>query len=214
MCEFASWYEHESKAYFLTNEDLQGKVFKEYKKENENWKEDICGHGAILYFYPELKDKTKVQKEDIRFNTPKDYPKEMVAAIRTGKMTLVGIGLNLLNKEGKSEYNKIEQPALAEYKKIEQAAYAEYKKIEQAAYAEYNKIEQATYAEYEKIWQPAYAEYEKIKQAAYAKCEKIKQAAYAEYKKIEQPALAEYKKIEQAAFWEIFKQKKYRKEGW
>jgi len=192
MCEFASWYEYKDMAYFLTNEDLQGKVFEQYKKGNENWKEDICGHGAILYFYPELKDKTKVQKEDIRFNTPKDYPKEMVAAIKEGKMTLVGIGLNLLNKEGKSKYKKIEQPALAEYKKIWQPAYAEYEKIEQAAYAEYKKIKQPALAEYEKIEQPVWAE----------------------YKKIEQPALAEYKKIEQAAFWEIFKQKKYRKEGW
>jgi len=67
---------------------------------------------------------------------------------------------------------------------------------------------------YEKIKQSAWAKYEKIEQPALAEYKKIKQPALAEYEKIKQPALAEYEKIKQSAFWDIAKQKKYRKNNW
>lgn len=115
MCEFASWIKHNEKPYFLTNSDLQTKTFEKFKKFNLNWKEDICGHGAILYFYPELKGKNISKEENIDFSTPNNFPKELVKAIKLGKMRGIGVALGLLNEKGQNEYQKINQSALAEY---------------------------------------------------------------------------------------------------
>ena len=152
---------------------------------------DICGHGAIEHYYPELKGKGR-NKECSDFSTPNNFPKEIVKAILKGKFVGIEIVLDILTEKGKAEYEKIQQPALAEYKKIRQPALAEY----------------------EKIQQPAWAKYEKIRQPAWAKYEKIEQSALAEYEKIQQSAWAEYEKIRQPAFWKIAKQKKYRIAKW
>jgi hypothetical protein len=200
MCEFISWKEHKGRVYFLTNSDLDTKEGKKLLKPEV--KADLCGHGAIESFYPELKGKG-INKECTYFSSPKKFPKEIVTAIKKGNLSKIGICLDVLNNKGKAEYEKIEQPAWAEYEKIEQSAWAEYKKIEQPAWAEYEKIKQSARAEYEKIEQSAWTEYKKIKQSARAEYDKIKQSAWAEYEKIEQPA-----------FSEIVQQKKYRKEEW
>ena len=200
MCQFISWKEYKGKAYFLTNADLNTKQGKELLKDE--YKDDICGHGAIEHYYPELKGKG-VNKECSDFSTPDNFPKEIVKAIKEGRLSRIGICLEVLNVQGIAEYQKIKQPAYAEYEKIKQSAWAEYKKIEQSALAEYEKIEQSAWAEYKKIEQSALAEYEKIEQSAWA-----------EYEKIKQSALAEYEKIKQSAFTNIVKQKKYRIDSW
>ena len=166
MCEFASWVEYKGKAYFLVNSDLDTKEGRELLEPE--FKDDLCGHGAIRKYYPELKDNGE-NKECTNFSTPVNFPKEIVKAIKLGKLSKFEICLDILNDLGKAEYKKIEQPAYAEYLKIEQPAYAEYEKIEQPAYAEYLKIEQSAYAEYLKIRQPAYAEYKKIEQQGFWK---------------------------------------------
>ena len=202
MCEFISAIKDKEDYFYLTKQDLKGKKFNEYKKFNANWKEDIKGHGAIEYFYPEVKGKGE-HWECVNFSSPKNFPECIVDDIKKGNFEGIGICLNILNEKGNAEYNKIEQPALAEYNKINQPAWAEYDKIEQSALAEYNKIHQLALAEYNKIEQFAWAEYDKIEQSARA-----------EYNKIEQSAWAEYNKIQQSAFWQIAKQKKYRTKEW
>ena len=57
-------------------------------------------------------------------------------------------------------------------------------------------------------------EYKKIEQPAWEEYLKIIQPAYEEYKKIEQPTWEEYEKMQQSAFWNMAKQKKYRRKEW
>ena len=53
MCEFVSWIEVGKDVFFLTNDDLKPRKLNAYKKYNTNWREDLPGHGALYYFYPE-----------------------------------------------------------------------------------------------------------------------------------------------------------------
>ena len=88
-------------------------------------KDDIYGHGAIKEYYPELKDKkTCIEKECTDFSKSDNFPKEIIEAIKKGKMSRIGICLDVLNETGKAEYEKIRQSALAEYEKIEQSAFS------------------------------------------------------------------------------------------
>jgi hypothetical protein len=167
MCQFVSWIEHGGEVYYLKDSDLKPKKFNEYKKYNPRWYEDIMGHGAIRYFYPELK--RGKERECTNFSTPNNFPVEIVKAIKEGKLSLIGIDINLLNSKGQSEYEKIEESARAEYEKIEELAWAEYEKIKESAWAEYEKIKESTWAEYEKIEELAWAEYKKSRKTEFWK---------------------------------------------
>ncbi len=204
ICEFISWIEMPDKEMrFLTSDMIfktrRGKELQKHDPNRGNW----TGHGAIMFYFG--MDKRKgAQRECNDFSTPENFPKEIVTAIKAGKMTGFDCPDALLSGPAWAEYEKIQGPALAEYKKIQGAALAEYKKIKGAALAEYKKIKGAAWAEYEKIGGAALAEYKKIKGAAWAEYEKIGGAALAEYKKIEGAAWAEYEKIQGAAFWTLF----------
>ena len=211
MCQFVSWKKHNNKVYFLTNSDLETKEGKKLLKDEV--KDDLCGHGAIESFYPELKGKGE-NLECTDFSTPKNFPKEIVSALKEGKLSRIGIALDILNEAGRAEYDKIVKPARAEYDKIVQSAWTEYQKIRQSAEAEYLKIKQSAWAEYRKIEQSVWAEYLKIKQPAWAEYLKIKQSAWAEYQKIKQSAEAEYNETCALAFSKRVIQKKYRKDAW
>jgi len=202
MCQFVSWKKYENKAYFLTNSDLDTKEGK--KLLNAEVKDDLCGHGAIESFYPELKGKGE-NLECTDLSTPKNFPKEIVLALKKGKLSRLGIALDILNEAGRAEYLKIQQLAWAEYLKIQQPAWAEYQKIRQSAEAEYNKIIQFTLAEYQKIEQSACPLGPEV-------CWPL--GAWAEYNKIEQSAKAEYDETCTITFSKIVSQKKYRKDAW
>ena len=199
MCEFISWIEYENKNYFLTDKDLESKEGKSLIKFlGNNFQEDIKGHGAIRTYFnggnQELGKKLQwgEDKENTDLSSPDNFPPEIVLAIKEGRMSRIGMSLDLLNDKGKDKYKKITDPALAEYKKIKDQALAEYNKITDPALAEYNKITDPAWAEYNKIKDPALAEYNKIKDQAWA----------------------EYNKIKYQAFWKIFSQKKYRNPLW
>jgi hypothetical protein len=132
MCEFVSWIEYEGKSYFLINGDLETKEGQ--KLLASDVKDDICGYGAIESYYPELKGKG-THKECTDFSTPDNFPLAIVEALKAGKMSRIGVVLDILNEGGRIEYEKIQQQAYAEYEKIQIPAYAEYEKIEQQAYA-------------------------------------------------------------------------------
>jgi hypothetical protein len=123
MCEFASYKVYKGKVYFIKDSDLNTKEGKKLLKPEVIG--DLCGHGAIENYYPELAGKG-VNKECTDFSTPKNFPKEIVRAIKSGKLSRIGFSLQLLNEKGQAEYEKIEQPAWAEYEKIRQSALAEY----------------------------------------------------------------------------------------
>ena len=187
MCQFISWKNYQGKNYFLTSADLATKEGKKLSRPEVI--DDLCGHGAIEAYYPELKGKGK-NMECTDFSSPANFPLDIAKAIKEGKFQGFGICLEILTPKAQFEYNKIQQPAYAEYLKIEQSASAKYEKIEQPAYAEYIKIQQ-----------PAYAEYQKIKQLAWAEYEKIIQPAWDEYEKMQQLAWVEYEKMQQSTFW-------------
>jgi len=202
MCQFVSTKKVGDQHFYLTKADLKKKRFAEFKKYNLIWPDDIMGHGAIEFFYPELKGKGE-HWECNDFSNPGNFPDCVVKNIKKGKFEGIGICLDILNEKGKEKYEKIQQPAWKEYKKIEQSAWKEYEKIQQSAREKYEKIQQSAREKYEKIQQPAWKEYEKIDQSAREK-----------YEKIQQSAREKYEKIQQSAFWKIAKQAKYRKKEW
>ena len=131
MCEFVSWVEKDGKVFFLTGEDVfetkRGKELQKYCKSAD----DFPGHGAIRWYYNFTGG---TDKECTDFSSPDNFPNEIVAAIKSGKMRGLSIEEQLLTRPAWAEYEKIEQPAWAEYEKIEQLALAEYKKIRQSAF--------------------------------------------------------------------------------
>ena len=213
MCQFVSWIEFEGKNYFIKDEDLKTKEGIDLRKYlGPQFKNDIKGHGACDKYF-DLKGKGE-HKECTDFSTPKNFPKEIVNAIKQGKLIKIGYNLSLLNDKGKAKYKEIQQSAWAKYKEIQQSAWAKYEEIEQSAWAKYKEIQQPAWAKYKEIQQPAWAKYEEIQQPAWAKYKEIQQSAWAKYKEIQQSAWAKYKEIQQPAFWKLFAQKKYRNKNW
>ena len=159
MCEFISAIKSGEDYFYLTKDDLKGKKFNEYKKYNSLWKDDIYGHGAIEFFYPDIKGE-HWECED--FSSPDNFPECIVKDIKEGMFEGLGICLDVLNKEGKEEFEKIKDSAYAKYEKITNSVYAKYLKIRKPACAKYWKIKDSAWDEYKKIERPALAEFEKI----------------------------------------------------
>ena len=112
--------------YYLTNADLETKEGRELKKylnyPSQQYYEDICGHGPIRHYYPELKYLGK-DKEITDLSNPNNLPEEIVLLIKKGKLSEIGISSDLLNEEGKKKYEKIRQTAYAEFQKIRQTEF-------------------------------------------------------------------------------------------
>ena len=133
MCQFVSTKKVGDQHFYLTKADLKKKRFAEFKKYNLRWSDDIMGHGAIEFFYPELKGKG-VHWECDDFSSPRNFPDCVVEDIKKGKFEGIGICLDILNEKGKEECEKIQQPARKEYEKIQQSAWEKYEKIQQSAF--------------------------------------------------------------------------------
>ena len=108
MCEFISAIKNKDDYFYLTKDDLRGKRFKEYKEFNKGWRDDIMGHGAIEFFYPDIKG---MHWECDNFSSPDNFPDCIVKDIKEGNFAGIDICLDILNNKGREEYNKIEQPA-------------------------------------------------------------------------------------------------------
>jgi len=176
MCEFVSWIEFEGNEYFLQNSDLETKEGRKLIKYlGDQIKEDLPGHGAIRYYYPELKDRG-INKECTDFSTPKNFPYKIVKLIKAGKMSRIGICLDVLNKEGKKAYKKVKAEAWEAYKKVEAPAWEAYKKVEAPALEAYKKVKAPALEAYKKVEAPAWEAYKKVKAEAFAKI--VKQAKY------------------------------------
>ncbi|MHA1790186.1 MAG: hypothetical protein ACTSXT_13320 [Candidatus Helarchaeota archaeon] len=61
MCNFISVVKGGEDYFYLTKDDLRGKRFAEFKKKNSAWYEDITGHGAVEFFYPEGKSGSNIK---------------------------------------------------------------------------------------------------------------------------------------------------------
>ena len=189
MCEFISWKEYEGNNYFLTNTDLETKEGTKLLKPEV--KVDLCGHGAIEFFYPELKGKG-INKECVDFSTPNNFPKEIVEALKNGWLCNIGIALDILNIEGRKKYDEIKASARKEYDEIEASARKKYDEIEASARKKYDEIKAPAWKKYDEIEAPARKKYDEIEASARKKYDEIKASAFAS----------------------IVRQKKYRKEVW
>ncbi len=200
MCEFVSWEVFKNEVYFLQNSDLETKEGKELLKPYIV--DDLCGHGAIENYYPELKGKGE-HKECTDFSKPSNFPLQIVKAIKEGRLSRIGICLDVLNANGKEQYNKIKAPALEQYNKIKAQAWEQYNKIQAQAWEQYNKIEVQAWEQYNKIRAQALEQYNKIQAPALE-----------QYNKIRAQAWEQYNKIKAQTFAKIIKQKKYRNDNW
>ena len=141
MCEFISWIELDEKVFFLENADLDTKEGRELIKYlGDKVEEDLPGHGAIRHYYPELKEKG-INKECTDFSSPKNFPKEIVSAIKQGKLSRIGVCPQVLNKIGNKAYKKVEAPALEAYEKVKAPAWEAYEKVKAHAWEAYKKVE-------------------------------------------------------------------------
>ena len=150
MCELVSWLKVDKNVFFLTDDDLKGRKFAEYKNYNPQWRQDIYGHGAIFYFYPELKNKG-VQEECTDFSSPDNFPKEIVTAIKNCKLTKFNIAKQLLTQLARREYDMIKQSTWEEYYKIWQLNRDKYIKIRTSAQDKYNGIKELNWDEYNRV---------------------------------------------------------------
>jgi hypothetical protein len=154
MCQYASWKEYEGQAYFLTNADLETKEGKNLLAPD--YIVDIKGHGAIEHYYPELKGKG-CNKECTDFSSPKNFPPALVKAIIEGRMSRIGIALDVLNEEGKALYDKAIATADKAYDKAIATAYEAYSKAIAPAREAYNKATATAYEAYNKARATAFS---------------------------------------------------------
>jgi hypothetical protein len=167
MCQFVSWVKKDRKVYFLTGKQVfcssRGDALRAWCKSPDGY----IGHGAIRWFYG-LEESDGTNGECTDFITPKNFPKAIAKAIKSGAFAGLGITPEgLLSPPALVEHDRIRRTALAEYKRIERPAWAEYRRIGHPALAEYRRIEHPALAEYERIERPAWAEYERTKQSAF-----------------------------------------------
>lgn len=170
MCKFISWIETKEGNLFLTKHDLQTKKGRELKTyldyPSYEYYDNIGGHRAIRYFFDLAINKGR-NKECSNFSSPKNFPNDIIEAIKRGDFEGIVIALKLLNKKGINKYLKIKLPAREKYNKIDNPAWEEYLKIHQPAREEYNKIENPAREKYNKIEQSAREKYYRIEQSAF-----------------------------------------------
>lgn len=103
MCEFISWIPKAKGNYFLTYHQ----IFETDKGKEvlEKTKGDWWGHEAINLYYG-LSDTERLHKECTDFSTPKNFPDDIVWAIKAGEMKGVFSTdiLVMLSPKGKKEY--------------------------------------------------------------------------------------------------------------
>ncbi len=131
MCHYCSWIEYEGKEYFLTNADLLTKEGK--KLLAPSVRDDLCGHGAIRSYYPELKNHG-TNKECTDFSTQKNFPKAIAKALKAGQLSCIGIPEGVLTAPAWEAYQKATAPAWEAYQKATATAGEAYQKVKATAF--------------------------------------------------------------------------------
>ena len=108
MCEFISWIEFQGSVYFLDDTKLRAEKGQKLLSQCTN--DDIIGHGAIMEYFG-LTRHQGIHKECTYFSDPKNFPEEIVEAIKMGLFRNFGICQAILTQSAQEKYNKIEQPA-------------------------------------------------------------------------------------------------------
>jgi hypothetical protein len=126
MCEFVSWVEHEDKLYYLTANLLNTKEGRDLKKFlGTAYAEDITGHGAIERYFG-IKGN---HHECDDFSSPKNFPKEIVEAMKAGAFRGIGIpdASQVLTQKAYADYASKRAPLYADYRSKRDALYADYR---------------------------------------------------------------------------------------
>lgn len=246
MCQFVSWIEQdkfkihqedkiirlcgiEEAVLFLTGEDVfeteKGKRLQKYCEDEE----DYIGHGAIRHYYG-LSMSGGINKECTDFSTPDNFPPDVVAAIKLGKMRGLRITsdvLEMLKPSVIKNHLKICKVSAA-YDKAREAydkarvihgeAWRVYDKA-RIAYNEgggaYNKAKVA-FDEPWMAYNKAAAAYRKVERSynkarmAYDKTWMAYNKTSAAYKERERP----YNKAIALHFWDLFAKKGNRRKCW
>jgi hypothetical protein len=153
MCEFISWKEVKTASgteiLFLTHDDIFN-TSRGIKLRKHNGNNDLFGHGAIAFYYQISSDKG-INRECTDFSSPDNFPPEIVAALKSGKMW------------GFIDYfpdGLLCAPLYADYKAKRDALDADYKAKRDALDADYEAKRDALYADYEAKRAPLDADYE------------------------------------------------------
>jgi hypothetical protein len=105
------------------------------------------GHGAIEWFLGLTHGAGRNQEcED--FSSPKNFPAEIVKAIKAGNFCGIGICEGILTKEALADYKAKRAPLYADYDAKRDALYADYEAKRDALYADYDAKRDALYADY------------------------------------------------------------------
>ena len=89
MCEFISWKEvpcpgGSTQILFLTHDDIHNSS-RGIELQRHTEPDDFTGHGAIAFYY-EIDAKKGRNRECEDFSSPANFPPEVVAALKAGKM--------------------------------------------------------------------------------------------------------------------------------
>ena len=136
MCEFISWVEHENTLYYLTANLLNTKEGRALKKHlGAQYNEDIKGHGAIERYFG-IKGK---HHECDDFSSPKNFPEEIVNAMKAGAFRGIGIpdASQVLTERAWADYCSKRAPLYADYQSKRDAIISDYESKRDALYADY-----------------------------------------------------------------------------
>jgi hypothetical protein len=223
MCERYSWYEREvagqKVCVFVTAKDIyHTQRGRETQEHCNNDPTEFWGHSAIAFFYgatpPGERD---IQRDCTTFESPDNFPPELVAAIKRGDMAEFGVNeemkAGLLSLRGRKNLTK-QYESDAEYKK----ATAEYKKATAKRKEAAAKWEEACAK-----WREAHIQYKeayaKRKEAtakweeAYAK-RKEAAAKWEEANAKWEEANAKWDEANAKCFWRVFAEKTNRPKVW
>ena len=159
MCEFVSWVEHEDKLYYLTANLLNTKEGRALKKFlGTAYAEDITGHGAIERYFG-IKG---VHRECTDFSSPKNFPAEIVKAMKSGAFRGIGIpdASQVLTMKVYADYQSKRAPLYADYLSKRASLDADYLSKRDALDADYLSKRDALYADYKSKRASLDADYE------------------------------------------------------
>jgi hypothetical protein len=235
MCEFVSWVEHENKLYYLTANLLntkEGRALKKYL--GAKYYEDIQGHGAIERYFG-IKGN---HHEFDDFSSPKNFPKEIVEAMKAGAFRGIGIpdASLVLTKKAYADYQSKRDALYADYQSKRAPLDADYESKCAPLYADYESKRASLYADYlskrapldadylskrapldadyESKCAPLYADYLSKRDALYADYESKRASLDADYLPKRDALYADYLSKRDDLFWDIFMDKKNRAKAW
>jgi hypothetical protein len=148
MCERYSWIEKDGEAIFLTAYDVfdtkRGRELQKYTTCPSDW----YGHGAIREYYGLVGGS---ERECDDFTTPTNFPPELVAAIKAGRMWGFGITesmLSMLTDAARELHAKAIAPAFEIYRQYKYPkAHRDCFQLGLAAHDAYAQVRDRSFAE-------------------------------------------------------------------